>query len=162
MPGWMKHKLESRFLGEIAITSDMQMTPTLWQKTKNWRASDESERGEWKWWLKTQHSKNEDHGIQSHHLMANWWGISGNCDRLYFLGLKKHCSHEIKRCLLLGRKVMTNFSSVQSLSRVQLFATPWIAARQASPSITNSRSSLRLTSIESVFSSYVDFKFHFS
>ena len=42
------------------------------------------------------------------------------------------------------------FSSVQSLSRVQLFATPWIAARQASLSITTSRSSLRLTSIESV------------
>ena len=34
MPGWMKHKLESRFVGEIAITSDMQMTPPLWQKVK--------------------------------------------------------------------------------------------------------------------------------
>ena len=45
------------------------------------------------------------------------------------------------------------FSSVQSLSRVQLFATPWIAARQASLSITNSRSSLRLMSIESVMPS---------
>ena len=45
------------------------------------------------------------------------------------------------------------FSSVQSLSRVQLFATPWIAARQASLSITNSRSSRRLTSIESVMPS---------
>ena len=44
-------------------------------------------------------------------------------------------------------------SSVQSLSRVQLFATPWIAARQASLSITNSRSSLRVTSIESVMPS---------
>ena len=32
MPGWMKHKLESRLLGEISITSDMQMTPSLWQK----------------------------------------------------------------------------------------------------------------------------------
>ena len=42
------------------------------------------------------------------------------------------------------------FSSVQSLSHVRLFATPWIAAHQASLSITNSRSSLRLTSIESV------------
>ena len=42
------------------------------------------------------------------------------------------------------------FSSVQSLSRVWLFATPWIAAHQASLSITNSRSSLRLGSIESV------------
>ena len=42
------------------------------------------------------------------------------------------------------------FSSVQSLSRVRLFATPWIAARQASLSITNSRSSLKLMSIKSV------------
>ena len=32
MLGWMKHELESRFLGEISITSDMQMTPPLWQK----------------------------------------------------------------------------------------------------------------------------------
>ena len=44
-------------------------------------------------------------------------------------------------------------SSVQSLSRVRLFPTPWIAARQASLSITNSRSSLRLTFIESVMPS---------
>ena len=34
MPGWMKHKLESRLLGKISITSDMQMTPPLWQKVK--------------------------------------------------------------------------------------------------------------------------------
>ena len=32
MPGWMKHKLESRLQGEISITSEMQMTPPLWQK----------------------------------------------------------------------------------------------------------------------------------
>ena len=32
--GWMKHKLESRLLGEISITSDMQMTPPLWQKVR--------------------------------------------------------------------------------------------------------------------------------
>ena len=44
-------------------------------------------------------------------------------------------------------------TSVQSLSRLWLLATPWIAARQASLSITNSRSSLRLTSIESVMPS---------
>ena len=38
--GWMKHKLESRLLGEISVTSDMQMTPPLWQKVKkNKRAS---------------------------------------------------------------------------------------------------------------------------
>ena len=35
MPGWMNHKLESRLLGEISITSDIQMTPPLWQKVKN-------------------------------------------------------------------------------------------------------------------------------
>ena len=35
MLGWKKHKLESRLLGEISITSDMQMTPPLWQKAKN-------------------------------------------------------------------------------------------------------------------------------
>ena len=40
MPGWMKHKLESRLQGEISITSDTQMTPPLWQKVKkNERAS---------------------------------------------------------------------------------------------------------------------------
>ena len=34
MPGWMKYKLESRFLGEISITLDMQMRPPLWQEAK--------------------------------------------------------------------------------------------------------------------------------
>jgi len=34
MPGWMRHKLETRFPGEISITSDMQMTQPLWQKAK--------------------------------------------------------------------------------------------------------------------------------
>ena len=48
---------------------------------------------------------------------------------------------------------MKSFSSVQLLSCVRLFATPWIAALQASLSITNSQSSLRLTSIESVMPS---------
>ena len=58
MPGWMKHKLESRLLGEISITSDMQMTPPLWQKVKNKEPLDESERGESKSWLKAHHSEN--------------------------------------------------------------------------------------------------------
>ena len=52
---------------------------------------------------------------------------------------------------MLGASVQ--FSSVQSLSRVRLFATPWIAAHQASLSITNSQSSPRLVSIESVIPS---------
>ena len=67
-------------------------------------------------WLKAQHAENEDHGIQSHHFMGNGWGNSGNSVRLYFGGLKitadGDCSHEIKRHLLLGRKVMTNLDSI--------------------------------------------------
>ena len=56
---WMKYKLEIRLMGEIAITSDMQMIPPLWQKGRGTKEPlDESERGEWKSWLNTQHSKN--------------------------------------------------------------------------------------------------------
>ena len=55
--------------------------------------------------------------------------------------------------IFLSMSDLLQFSSVQSLSRVLLFATPWIAACQASLSITNSRSSFRLTSIESVMPS---------
>ena len=89
------------------------------------------------------------------------WQIDGETVEIvayFILGGSKvtadgDCSHETKRPLLLGRKVMTNLSSVQLLSRVLLFATPLIAAHQASLSITNSRSSPRLTSIESVMPS---------
>ena len=112
MLDWMKHKLESGLPGEISITSDMHMTLPLWQK----EPLDESERGEWKSWLKTQHSENEDHGIWSHHFMANRSVNSGNSGWLYFLGSKitadGDCNHELKRCLLLGRKVMTNLNSI--------------------------------------------------
>ena len=58
----------------------------------------------------------EDHGIWSHHFMGNRWGNSGNSVRLYFLGSKittdGDCNHEIKRRLLLGRKVMANLDSI--------------------------------------------------
>ena len=81
----------------------------------------ESERGEWKSWLKDQHSENEDHGIQSHHFMANKWGNSGNSDRLFLGGSKitvdDDCSHEIKRRLLLGSKVMANLHSLLKRQR---------------------------------------------
>ena len=90
--GWRKHKLESRLLGEILITSDMQMTPLYGRK---WRGAEESldegDEREWKIWLKTQHSKNEDYGILSHHFIANRWGNNGNSERLYFFGLQNHC-----------------------------------------------------------------------
>ena len=60
---------------------------------------------------------------------------------------------EDERGWVVDSQTVIQFSSVQSLSRVRLFATPRIAAHQASLSITNSQSSLRLTSIESVIPS---------
>ena len=66
--------------------------------------------------LKTQHSKNEDHGIWSHHCMASRWGSNWNGDRLFSWGSKitadGDCSHEIKRHLLLGKKAMTTLDSI--------------------------------------------------
>ena len=59
----------------------------------------------------------------------------------------------LKYCVFIGKIKWFQFGSVQSLSHVRLFVTPWIAARQASLSITNSWSSLKLTSIESVMPS---------
>ena len=56
--GWMKHKMESRLLREISITSDMQMTHPYGRKQSTEEPLDESERGEWKIWFKTQHSEN--------------------------------------------------------------------------------------------------------
>ena len=43
-----------------------------------------------KFWLKAQHSENEDQGMWSHHFMGNRWGNSGNSVRLYFSGLQNH------------------------------------------------------------------------
>ena len=60
-----------------------------------------------KCWLKIQHSKNKDHGIRSHHFMANRWGNNGNSDKFH-----GDCSHEIKTHLLLGRKAMTNLNNI--------------------------------------------------
>ena len=67
-------------------------------------------------WLKTQISENEDHGIWSRHFMANRWEtVETVAD--FILGGSKitadgDCSHEIKRCLLLGKKAMTNLDSI--------------------------------------------------
>ena len=117
MPDWMKHKLESRVMGEISVISDSRWHHpfgTKWRRTKE--PLDESERGEWKSWLKNQHSTNEDHGIWSHHFTANRWETMEPVTDFTSLGSKiiadSDCSHEIKRYFLLGRKVMTNLDSI--------------------------------------------------
>ena len=71
----------------------------------------------WKSWLKTQHSKSGNHGMWSHHSMASVNGekMKAVIDFI-FLGSKitvdGDCSHKIKRCLLFGRKAITNLDSV--------------------------------------------------
>ena len=73
--------------------------------------------------LKAQHSENKDHGIWSHHFMKNRQEMETVADFL-FLGTKitadGDCSHEIKRCLVLGRKVMTNLDSISKSRDITL------------------------------------------
>ena len=83
MPSWMKHKWESRFLGEISITRICRWHHPYSRKWRSKEPLDETEIGEWKSWLQTQHSENWDHGIWSHHIMAIRWGDNGNSERLY-------------------------------------------------------------------------------
>ena len=68
-----------RYADDTRLMAESEELKSLLMKVK-----EESEKS----WLKPQHSKNEDHGIWSHHFMANRWGNSG---WLYFLGLQNHC-----------------------------------------------------------------------
>ena len=99
-----------------AITSDMQMTPPLYRKQKGTKKPlDESETEEWKSRLKTQHSQNEDYGIQSYHFMANGEIMETVTDFIFLdskITVDDDCSYEIKTCLLFGRKAMTNKDSI--------------------------------------------------
>ena len=90
-PSLMKHKLESRLLGEISVISSMQMTPPFKKHKGTKEPLDESERGEQKSWLKTQHSKKLRSWHPTQHLMVNRWGNNGTSERLYFLELQNHC-----------------------------------------------------------------------
>ena len=118
MLGWMKHKLASRLPRKLSITSDMQITPPFWQKERGIEEPlHESERGESKNWLKTQHSKIQ---IMASGPIASWQ-IDGETmetvtDFIWSGGSKitadGDCSHETKRCLFLERKVMTNLDSI--------------------------------------------------
>ena len=97
----------------------------------------ESERGEWKSWLKTQHSKNKDNVIWSQYFMANRWGNSGNNDRFILGGSKitadSDCSHEIKRCLLFGRKAKISLDSVFKSSNITLLTNVRIVKAMVFP-----------------------------
>ena len=114
----MKHRLESRLLGEISIMSDRQLTPPLWQKAKKnlksllMKVKEESEKVGLK--LNIQKTK-----IMASGPITSWQIDAETVETVsdfIFLGstitADGDCSHEIKRRLLLGRKVMTNLDSI--------------------------------------------------
>ena len=91
-PGWLNHKLESRLPEEISTTQICRWYHPNGRKQRGTKEPfDEDQRGEWKGWLKTQYSTDEDHDIRFYHFMVIIWGKSGNSGRLYFGGLQNHC-----------------------------------------------------------------------
>ena len=117
MPGWMKHKLESRLPGEISITSDMQMIQPVESeeelKSLLIKVNEESKKVSLK--LNIQKTKI----IMASGPIASWQidgEIMETVRDFIFLGSKITAdgdgSHEIKRHLLLGRKAMTNLDSI--------------------------------------------------
>ena len=70
-------KIARRNLNNLRYADDTTLLAESEEELKK-KPLDESERGEWKSWLKAQHSENKDHGIWSHHFMGNRWGNSGN------------------------------------------------------------------------------------
>ena len=178
MLGWKNHKLESRLprrnINNLRCADDTTLMAESEEELKSllMKVKEENE----KVGLKLNIRKTK---IMASSPTISWqidgWTVETVAD-LIFSGSKitadGDCSHEIKRHLLLGRKVMANldrilksryyfankdpssqFSSVQLLSRVWLFATPWTTARQASLSITNSKSPPKPMSIKSVMPS---------
>ena len=117
MLGWMKHKLESRLLGEISITSDIADDTTLLAENRGTKSllmkmKEESEKAGLKLSIQKMN-------IMASSLISSWQKDGETMEIVtdfIFLGSKitadGDCSHEIKRCLLLVRKVMTNLHSI--------------------------------------------------
>ena len=115
MPGWMKYNLESRLPGKISITSNMEMTPPLWQKTEEpksllMKVKEESEKFGLN--LNIQYTK-----VRTSSPITSWQidGKQWKQWQAFYSWAPKSlqmvkCSHEIKTCLFLGRKAMTNES----------------------------------------------------
>ena len=106
-------KIPGRNINNLRYADDTTLMAESEEKLKNllMKVKEESE----KVGLKLNIQKT-NHGFWSYHFMGNRWENSGNSVRLYFWGSKitadGDCSHEIKRLLLLGRKVMTNLDSI--------------------------------------------------
>ena len=122
MQGWMKHRLESRFLGEISIISEMQMIPPYGRSKEELKSL-----------LMKGKEENEKFGlilnIQKSKIMASGpitsWQIDGGkmetvTDFIFLVSkitVDSDCSNDIKRCLFLGRKAMIKLDSVLKKQR---------------------------------------------
>ena len=142
MPGWMNHKLKSRLPGEISITLDVQLDDTILMaeskelKSLLMKVKEESK----KIGLKL--------NIQKTKIMASGpitsWEIDGETVETvtdFILGDSKitadgDCSHEIKRRLLLGRKVMTNLDSILKSRDITLPAKVHLVKAMVFPVVT--------------------------
>ena len=82
-------KIARRNINNLRYADDTMLITESEEELKSllMRVKEESE----KVGLKTRHSENEDHGMWSHHFMANSWGNNENSERLYFLGLQSYC-----------------------------------------------------------------------
>ena len=138
--GWMDHKLESRLLGEISTTSDMQIIPLWWQKVKrNWVAS----------WCEGEEEKaGFKINIIKTKIMASNPITSRQIESeqveevTYFLvlGCKNHCQwwlqpRNLKRRLLLGRKAMANQDSILKGKGITLLTKFYIVKTMIFPAV---------------------------
>ena len=82
-------KIAGRNINNLKYSDDTTLIAESEEELKNFlmRVKDESENVS----LELDVQKNKDHGIWSHHFIANRWGNNGNSDRLYFLGFQNHC-----------------------------------------------------------------------
>ena len=132
MLGWMKHKLKSRLLGQISITSDMQLTPPLMAESKEdlksllTRVKGASEKPGLK--LNIQKTK-----IMASSPITSWQIKGENVESMTdFITLASKITadgdhwHKIKRCLFLGRKAITNLDSILKSRDVTLPAKIYI------------------------------------
>ena len=80
-------KIVRRNINNLRYADDTTLMAGSEKELKSLLVKEESEKTR----LKLNIEKNKEHGIQSHHFMANRWGNSGNSVRLYFWGLQNHC-----------------------------------------------------------------------
>ena len=122
MPGWMKQKLESRLLGKISVTSDTTLMAESEEELKSllMKVKEENEKAG----LKPNIQKAK---IMTSSPITSWQIDGATMERVtdfILLGSKittdGNCSHQIKRCSLLGRKAMTNLDSILKIRNITL------------------------------------------